>query len=86
MLTIFTQRLAIACIGAKIEGRIVPFTYHLQMGDQVEIITQKEPNPSRDWLNPNQGFVTSTSARAKVHAWFRKQDRDKNIIAGKRNP
>ena len=71
------------CIGAKVEGRIVPFTYHLQMGDQVEIITQKEPNPSRDWLNPNQGFVTSSRARAKVHAWFRKQDRDKNIIAGK---
>ena len=71
------------CIGAKVEGRIVPFTYHLQMGDQVEIITQKEPNPSRDWLNPNLGFVTSSRARAKVHAWFRKQDRDKNIVAGR---
>ncbi|GAB6264110.1 GTP diphosphokinase [Photobacterium sp. CCB-ST2H9] len=71
------------CIGAKVEGRIVPFTYHLQMGDQVEIITQKEPNPSRDWLNPNLGFVNSSRARAKVHAWFRKQDRDKNIAAGR---
>ena len=71
------------CIGAKVEGRIVPFTYRLQMGDQVEIITQKEPNPSRDWLNPNLGFVTSSRARAKVHAWFRKQDRDKNIAAGR---
>ncbi|MCW8330598.1 GTP diphosphokinase [Photobacterium sp. SDRW27] len=71
------------CIGAKVEGRIVPFTYHLQMGEQVEIITQKEPNPSRDWLNPNLGFVTSSRARAKVHAWFRKQDRDKNIAAGR---
>ncbi|WP_087023781.1 GTP diphosphokinase [Thaumasiovibrio subtropicus] len=71
------------CIGAKVEGRIVPFTYKLQMGDQVEIITQKEPNPSRDWLNPSLGFVTSSRARAKVHAWFRKQDRDKNIAAGK---
>ncbi|OOF26200.1 GTP diphosphokinase [Salinivibrio proteolyticus] len=71
------------CIGAKVEGRIVPFTYHLQMGDQVEIITQKEPNPSRDWLNPSLGFVNSSRARAKINAWFRKQDRDKNIAAGK---
>ena len=71
------------CIGAKVEGRIVPFTYRLQMGDQVEVITQKEPNPSRDWLNPNLGFVTSSRSRAKVHAWFRKQDRDKNLAAGR---
>ncbi len=71
------------CIGAKVEGRIVPFTYQLQMGDQVEIITQKEPNPSRDWLNPNLGFVTSSRSRAKVHAWFRKQARDKNLAAGR---
>lgn len=71
------------CIGAKVEGRIVPFTYQLQMGDQIDIITQKEPNPSRDWLNPNNGFVTSGRARAKINAWFRKQDRDKNIAAGK---
>lgn len=71
------------CIGAKVGGRIVPFTYLLSMGDQVEIITQKEPNPSRDWLNPNLGFVKSSRARAKIHAWFRKQDRDKNIAAGK---
>ncbi|PUY27698.1 GTP diphosphokinase, partial [Cronobacter sakazakii] len=71
------------CIGAKIGGRIVPFTYQLQMGDQIEIITQKQPNPSRDWLNPNLGYVGTSRARAKIHAWFRKQDRDKNIIAGR---
>ncbi|MDR0806490.1 MAG: GTP diphosphokinase [Enterobacteriaceae bacterium] len=71
------------CIGAKIGGRIVPFTYLLQMGDQVEIITQKQPNPSRDWLNPNLGFVNSSRARAKIQAWFKKQDRDKNILAGR---
>ena len=51
------------CIGAKVGGRIVPFTYHLQMGEQVDIITQKNPNPSRDWVNPNLGFThTSKSA------------------------
>ncbi|MBW7984622.1 GTP diphosphokinase [Enterobacillus tribolii] len=71
------------CIGAKIGGRIVPFTYQLQMGDQVEIITQKQPNPSRDWLNPNLGYVTTSRGRAKIHNWFRKQDRDKNIAAGR---
>ncbi|NHB95920.1 GTP diphosphokinase [Photorhabdus stackebrandtii] len=71
------------CIGAKISGRIVPFSYQLQMGDQVDIITQKHPNPSRDWLNPNLGYVTTSRGRAKIHNWFRKQDRDKNIIAGR---
>ncbi|PWW12694.1 GTP diphosphokinase [Mangrovibacter plantisponsor] len=71
------------CIGAKIGGRIVPFTYQLQMGDQIDIITQKQPNPSRDWLNPNLGYVATSRARAKIHAWFRKQDRDKNILAGR---
>ena len=71
------------CIGAKIGGRIVPFTYQLQMGDQIEIIPQKQPNPSRDWLNPNLGYVTTSRGRSKIHAWFRKQDRDKNILAGR---
>lgn len=71
------------CIGAKVAGRIVPFTHKLQMGDQVEIITAKEPNPSRDWLNPSTGFVTSGRARAKINAWFRKQSREKNLEAGR---
>ncbi|MEV3817856.1 GTP diphosphokinase [Aeromonas salmonicida] len=71
------------CIGAKIDGRIVPFTYALQTGDQVEVITQKEPNPSRDWMNPNSGFLRSSRARAKVATWFRKLDKDKNMAAGK---
>lgn len=71
------------CIGAKISGRIVPFTYQLQMGEQVEIITQKEPNPSRDWLNPNLGYIRSSRARNKIVTWFKKLDHDKNAIAGK---
>lgn len=71
------------CIGVKVAGRIVPYTYELQMGDQVEIITQKEPNPSRDWLNPATGYVTTNRSRSKIQAWFRKQDKDKNIAAGK---
>lgn len=71
------------CIGAKVGGRIVPFTYQLCMGDQVEIITQKKANPSRDWLNAHLGYVTTSRGRAKIHNWFRRQDRDKNILAGR---
>lgn len=71
------------CIGAKISGRIVPFTYHLKTGDQVEILTGREPNPSRDWLNPNLGYLKSSRARSKVQYWFRLQDRDKNLLAGR---
>ena len=71
------------CIGAKISNSIVPFTYQLKTGDQVEILTQKEPNPSRDWLNPNLGYIHAPRARHKVATWFRKQDRDKNEQAGK---
>ena len=71
------------CIGAKVAGKIVPFTYHLKMGDQVEIITQKQPTPSRDWLNPNTGFVNTSKARSKIIAWFKKLDREKNIPLGR---
>ena len=71
------------CIGAKVANHIVPFTYHLKTGDQVEILTQKEPNPSRDWLNPNLGYINAPRARNKVSSWFRKQDRDKNVHAGR---
>lgn len=71
------------CIGAKVANHIVPFTYHLKTGDQVEILTQKEPNPSRDWLNPNLGYINAPRARNKVSSWFRKQDREKNIQAGR---
>ncbi|MDT9587471.1 MAG: GTP diphosphokinase [Candidatus Arsenophonus melophagi] len=71
------------CIGAKVNGRIAPFNYHLQMGDQVEIITQKSSHPSRDWLNVNLGYVTTNRSRTKINNWFRKQDRDKNIQIGR---
>ncbi len=71
------------CIGAKIFGEIVPFTHQLSTGDQVEILTQKQPNPSRDWLNPSLGYIKSSRARAKIHHWFKQLDRDKNLSAGK---
>ena len=57
------------CIGAKVDGRIVPYTYKLKTGQQVEIITQKNPNPSRDWLNADNGFLFTQKARNKVQSY-----------------
>ncbi|MDP2560580.1 GTP diphosphokinase [Psychrobium sp. 1_MG-2023] len=71
------------CIGAKINDRIVPFTYKLQTGEQVEILTAKEPNPKRDWLNPRLGYVFSSRSRSKIQHFFKQQDRDKNLVAGR---
>lgn len=71
------------CIGAKVNGRIVPFTYQLHSGDQIEVLTGKELNPSRDWMHPGLGYVHSSRARATIHTYFKKQDRDKNQAAGR---
>lgn len=71
------------CIGAKISGRIVSFQYALQTGDQIEILTQKHPNPSRDWMNPHSGYIQTPRARSKVAAWFKKQDRSVRIQQGR---
>ncbi|AWM81193.1 GTP diphosphokinase [Gammaproteobacteria bacterium ESL0073] len=71
------------CRGAKINGRIVPLNYILKTGEQVEIITTKEGSPSRDWLNSNLGYINTSKARAKIIHWFKLQDRDQNIVAGK---
>jgi GTP pyrophosphokinase len=71
------------CIGAKVFGKIVPFTRVLETGDQVEILTSKQPNPSKDWLNPQLGYIHSARARAKVQHFFKLQDRGKHISQGK---
>lgn len=71
------------CIGAKINNRIVPFTYKLETGEQVEILTAKEANPKRDWLNPRLGYVYSSRSRSKIQHFFKQLDRDKNLAAGK---
>ncbi len=70
------------CIGAKVDGRIVPYTYQLKTGEQVEIITSKNPNPSRDWINSENGFLKTAKARNKVQSYFRKIDFDRNKEQG----
>jgi GTP pyrophosphokinase len=71
------------CRGAKVNGRIVPLTYRVQNGDKIEIITGKEPQPSRDWLSPQNGYLAASRSRAKVRNWFRQQDRDQNRRQGR---
>ncbi len=71
------------CRGAKVDGRIVPLTHKLANGCQVEIITAKTGEPSRDWLIPQLGYLASSRARAKVRSFFRRQDRQKNLESGK---
>ncbi len=71
------------CRGARVNGRMVPLTQALETGQQIEILTVKEPAPSRDWMNPHLGYLKTSRARAKVQYWFRLQDRDKNILEGR---
>ena len=58
------------CRGAKVDGAMVPLHTQLKNGQTVEVTTVKEGGPSRDWLNPELGFLVSHRARAKVRAWF----------------
>ncbi len=71
------------CRGAKVNGRIVPLTYELKNGEQVEVLTTKSGGPSRDWLSPHLGFIRSNRARAKIRQWFIQQDQEKSVAAGR---
>jgi GTP pyrophosphokinase len=71
------------CRGAKVNGRIVPLTYTLKTGERVEILTGKESEPRRDWLQSNLGYLKTSRARTKVQHWFRLQAKEDNIIAGR---
>lgn len=67
------------CRGAKINGHIVPLSYTLQTGDQIEILTTKEGGPSRDWLNKDFRFIATNRARAKILQWFKHQETVQSI-------
>lgn len=71
------------CRGAKVNGRIVPLTYKVKTGEQIEILTSRDAHPSRDWMNQDNGYVNTTRARAKVASWFKNQARDQNVSEGK---
>ncbi|MDX1529379.1 MAG: ACT domain-containing protein, partial [Gammaproteobacteria bacterium] len=68
--------------GAKVNGVMVPLTYTLKSGDQVEILTTRNATPSRDWLSPHLNYLKTARARAKVRHWFKQQDYEKNLAAG----
>ncbi len=72
------------CIGAKVNGRLVPLDYELKNGDVVEIMSTKgEKGPSLDWLNPHLGFVHTSHAKEKIRQWFKRQERTENIERGR---
>ncbi|HET9337749.1 MAG TPA: RelA/SpoT family protein, partial [Casimicrobiaceae bacterium] len=71
------------CRGAKVDGHMVPLNTPLANGQRVEILAVKQGGPSRDWLNPDLGYVTSHRARAKVRQWFKAQQHDQTVAQGR---
>jgi len=67
------------CIGAKVNGKMVPLRYKLKNGDSVEIITSNKHHPSKDWLE----FVKTSRARTKIKQWIMRQERDQSINLGR---
>jgi GTP pyrophosphokinase len=71
------------CRGAKVDGAMVPLTTPLHTGQTVEVIAAKTGGPSRDWLNPELGYLASQRSRAKVRAWFNALETEQAIVAGR---
>ncbi|MFO6419447.1 RelA/SpoT family protein [Hylemonella sp. W303a] len=71
------------CRGARVDGAMVPLNTSLKNGQTVEIVAVKEGGPSRDWLNPELGYMVSPRARAKVRAWFNAQAAQETIARGR---
>jgi GTP pyrophosphokinase len=71
------------CRGARVNDQIVTLDYQLKTGDRVDILTHKQPQPSRDWMSPELGYLKTSSARQKLRHWFRKQGRDTAIADGR---
>ncbi|WP_069268190.1 RelA/SpoT family protein [Paraburkholderia nodosa] len=71
------------CRGARVDGAMVPLNTQLRNGQTVEIVSVKEGGPSRDWLNPQLGYLQSPRARQKVRAWFNAIEAQENIANGR---
>jgi GTP pyrophosphokinase len=71
------------CRGAKVDGRLVPLDQPLANGQVVEIVAAKDGGPSRDWMNPELGYLASNRGRSKVRQWFNNAERDTAIASGK---
>jgi GTP pyrophosphokinase len=71
------------CRGAKVDGVMVSLTQRLASGQQVEILKAREGRPSRDWLNPNLGYLKTALARRKVRHWFKQQDHELHVAQGR---
>ena len=71
------------CRGARVDGVMVPLNTPLQNGQTVEVITAKEGGPSRDWLNPELGFLSSHRAKSKVRAWFNALAMEHTVAKGR---
>jgi GTP pyrophosphokinase len=71
------------CRGAKVNGHIVPLTYALKSGEKIEILTTKHGGPSMGWLDTHMGYVQTAHARGKIRQWFKQQDHERHLRAGK---
>ena len=71
------------CRGAKVDGQMTPLNTPLQNGQRVEIVAVKTGGPSRDWLNPTQGYLATPRARQKVKQWFVAQDEAEMLVQGR---
>jgi GTP pyrophosphokinase len=71
------------CRGAKVDGQLVPLNTPLKSGQRIEIVAAKVGGPSRDWVNPAQGYLATPRARAKVKAWFAAQEEQEMLTQGR---
>ena len=71
------------CRGAKVDGQLVPLNTPLKSGQRIEIVAAKVGGPSRDWVNPTQGYLATSRARAKVKAWFAALEEEEMLAQGR---